>query len=464
MIYAIMGEAMNDGHVGGACMKHLSRPTSSESTVLPLTSPSREWLRPNLQMRWLMVLWLALTFVASVLLLGNIFGFHDLIHLLLPWNVGRLPALPGSPRSLIPFEGLMVIHMVLHWWSSQICQNRRHYVWYAICQGGIVMAIALVYPVQFSQLFLILSLLLALTVEALTLLDRPQAILAATFWYLTLFGIYVSYTMRINFDSGRALVSNFSYFLLAVVPLILFAMGYVMSYSQRVKAHEQTQLLVKELAAAHEEVAAYAGRVESLTRTAERQRLARELHDTLSQGLTGIIMQLEVVDTHLTLQNPRRAHELIQQAMRAARDTLSDSRAAIHELRDTSTFADALAHRIRQFIDTTGISCDATLEWPETVPERYQETVYRFLSEGLANVAQHAQAQHVWITLSRDDHGMQVKMWDDGVGFDPTTQTDNEGHYGLVGLQERAHLIKGRLIIESQPGAGTTLHLFLPFS
>ena len=412
-----------------------------------------------------MVLWLALTFGASVLVLGNTLGFRELLRLLLTWNFESLQSIPPDyPRSLVPFETLMTIHMVLHWWSSQICQKLWHYGGYAICQGGIVLAMTLIYPAESSQLFLILSLLLALMVEAVTLLDRSQAILAATFWYLTLFGFYLSYTLRISFDSGRSLVSNFSYFLLSVVPLILFAVGYVMSYAQRLKAHEQTQLLVKELAAAHEELAAYAGRVESLTRTAERQRLARELHDTLSQGLTGIIMQLEVVDTHLTLQNPSRAHELIQQAMRAARDTLSVSRAAIHELRDTSTFSDALAHRIRQFTDTTGICCDVTLEWPETIPEHYQETVYRFLSEGLANVAQHAQARHVWITLSRDDHWMQVTLQDDGVGFDPTTQTGNKGHYGLVGLQERADLITGRLIIESQPGAGTMLHLFLPFS
>ncbi len=458
---------MNEGHADGADMKRLSRSRSTESHVLPLTSPASEGLRPNLQMRWLMVLWVAVTFAASVLVLGKTFGFRELIRLLLPWNFEPQPTftvLPDSPRSLVPFEMLMVLHMVLHWWSSQICQKRWHYGGYAICQGGIVLAVTLIYPAEFSQLFLILSLLLALTVEAVTLLDRPHAIFAATFWYLTLFGIYLSYTLRFNFNSGRALVSNFSYFVLSVVPLILFAVGYVMSYSQRIKAHEHTQLLVKELAAAHEEVAAYAGRVESLTRTAERQRLARELHDTLSQGLTGIIMQLEVVDTHLTLHNPSRAHELIQQAMRAARETLSVSRAAIHELRDTSTFADALAHRIRQFTDTTGISCDVTLEWSDTIPGHYQETVYRFLSEGLANVAQHAQARHVGIILSRDDHGIQVTLQDDGVGFDPATQTGNKGHYGLVGLQEQTNLITGRLIIESRPGVGTTLHLLLPCS
>jgi NarL family two-component system sensor histidine kinase YdfH len=458
---------MNDGQVDGADMKRLSLSLFADSPFLPGTSRERKGVRPNLQMRWLMVLWLAVTFGASVLVLGNTLGFRELSHLLLSWQVAplpTLPAIPNYPQSLVPFEMLMAIHMVLHWWSSQICQKRWHDVGYAICQGGIVLAMTLLYPAESSQLFLILSLLLALTVEAVTLLERPYAIFAASFWYLTLFGVYLSYTLRISIDSGRALVSNFSYFLLSVVPLILFAVGYVMSYSQRVKAHEHTQLLVKQLAAAHVEVAAYAGRVESLTRTAERQRLARELHDTLSQGLTGIIMQLEVVDTHLTLQNPSRAHELIHQAMRAARETLAGSRAAIHELRDTSTFADTFTHRIRQFTEMTGIGCDVTLEWTETIPRPYQETVYHFLSEGLANVAQHAQARQVGIALSRDDHWMQVTLQDDGVGFAPTIQTDNPGHYGLVGLHERADLIKGSVIIKSRPGVGTTLHLLLPLS
>jgi len=455
---------MNDGHVGGASMKYLSRSLSAESPALSLTSPGREGGRPNLQMRWLMALWLALTFGASVFLLGNTFGFRELKILLLPWPTESPPAFRDYPGSLAPFEILMALHMALHWWSSQFCQKRWQYGVYAVFQGGIVLAMSVSYPATPSQFFLILSLLLALTVEAVTLLDRPYAIFAATFWYLALFGVYLSYTLRFHFNSGRALVSSFSTVVLSGAPLILFAVGYVMSYAQRIKAHEHTQLLVKQLATAHEEVAAYAQRVETLTRTAERQRLARELHDTLSQGLTGIIMQLEVVDTHLTLQNPSRAHELIQQAMRTARETLSGSRAAIHELRDTSTFADILAHRIRQFTDTTGISCDVTLEWSETIPGHDQETVYRFLSEGLANVAQHAQARHVGITLSQADHALQVTLQDDGVGFDPTTQTGNQGHYGLMGLRERASLSKGSVIIESRPGAGATLQLLIPVS
>src|SRR5207253_8922753 len=118
--------------------------------------------------------------------------------------------------------------------------------------------------------------------------------------------------------------------LLALVPLLVTTIGCVALYMKEVQARHQAQALLRDLAAAQAQVAA-------LTLASERQRMARELHDTLAQGLAGLILQLEAVDAHLAGERPERASAIVRQAMGRARSTLSDARAAIDDLRAAST-------------------------------------------------------------------------------------------------------------------------------
>jgi signal transduction histidine kinase len=89
------------------------------------------------------------------------------------------------------------------------------------------------------------------------------------------------------------------------------------------------------------------------------------------------------------------------------------------------------------------------------------ETILRTVGEGLANIARHAQARQVWVTLRQEGQGITLVVRDDGIGFDPAATRGN-GHYGLIGLAERAQLAGGALNIASAPGAGATLTLRLP--
>jgi NarL family two-component system sensor histidine kinase YdfH len=91
-----------------------------------------------------------------------------------------------------------------------------------------------------------------------------------------------------------------------------------------------------------------------------------------------------------------------------------------------------------------------------------QETILRTAGEGLTNIARHAQARQVWLTLCQETQEITLRVRDDGIGFDPATATRGNGHYGLIGLRERAQLAGGALDIASAPGAGTTLTLRLP--
>jgi len=109
------------------------------------------------------------------------------------------------------------------------------------------------------------------------------------------------------------------WWLLATLPMTFFVAVYVILYSRQAEARQQAQLLLKDLETANRQLTEYAARVEDLTIANERQRMARELHDTLSQGLAGLILQLEAADAHLVGNRPERVRAILQQSMEKAR-------------------------------------------------------------------------------------------------------------------------------------------------
>ena len=153
--------------------------------------------------------------------------------------------------------------------------------------------------------------------------------------------------------------------------------------------------------------------------------------------------------------------------MERARSTLADARRAIDDLRsgdlpeiDLETAVRAEADR---FTAASGIPCELSIELPPSLPEDVRDNALRVVSEALTNIARYAQAQHTTVSLQPDrTRSLDIEVRDDGVGFDPAQI--GAGHYGLIGLRERARLIGGTLNIESAPGQGTTLKVRLPLS
>jgi NarL family two-component system sensor histidine kinase YdfH len=242
---------------------------------------------------------------------------------------------------------------------------------------------------------------------------------------------------------------------------------YVLLYIRQVQAREEAQNLLHELETANRQLSEYAAQVEELTISQERQRMARELHDTLAQGLAGLILQLEAADGYLEGGNQAQARTVVQQAMQRARTTLQEARRAIQALRpeilEQGNLVDALGHEVDQFAATAGIR--ATLEVsgePPEAPAGMTLDILRIVQEALSNVGRHAQAGHVWVRLSRDDGALQVLVQDDGLGFDPAAGRQRPGCFGLAGMQERAERIGGSLQVESEPGQGARLVLRVP--
>lgn len=190
----------------------------------------------------------------------------------------------------------------------------------------------------------------------------------------------------------------------------------------------------------------------------ERNRLAREIHDTLAQGLTAISWQLESADA-LIDETPQRAKETIRKALELTRHNLEEVRRSVLDLRAASLLDNSLPDALRMLTDQIERDHDLSIEVRsegdvEHVPARVAMGIYRIVQEGLNNVVRHAAATSVMIDMSRAAGSLHVIIEDDGMGFDP--QTDSAG-FGLIGMRERAHLLHGALKVESALGQGTRL-------
>jgi signal transduction histidine kinase len=200
----------------------------------------------------------------------------------------------------------------------------------------------------------------------------------------------------------------------------------------------------------------------------ERNRMARELHDTLAQGVAGLVLQLEAVKHYLNEGEVAESQLVIAEATTQARDALRNAREAIDDLRAEALFAPdfvtAVSQEAEKFSATNNISVELDARLPDSllVPPATTHHARRALAEMLANVAKHAQATKVDVILRLAQDGcLQIEVVDDGTGFDVATAA-RPGHYGIIGMKERARLTGGRFSIESAPDGGTTARLNLP--
>jgi signal transduction histidine kinase len=199
----------------------------------------------------------------------------------------------------------------------------------------------------------------------------------------------------------------------------------------------------------------------------ERQRLAGEIHDTLAQGLTGIVTQLEAADQ--ASQRPAESRRHLRTAARLARDSLSEARRSVQALRpqplDGARLPEALAEVVDRWSSVHGVAAELVLTGTAQplLPE-IEVALLRTAQEALANVAKHAGASRVGMTLSYLEDLVILDVRDDGTGFDPAgvpTGT-GEGGFGLTVMRERVRRVAGTLAVESQPGAGTAVSACVP--
>lgn len=205
----------------------------------------------------------------------------------------------------------------------------------------------------------------------------------------------------------------------------------------------------------------------------ERKRIARELHDETGQALTSLAVGLRVLQKAQTLEQAREyAEELVQlthQALEAVHRLALELRP---KTLDDLGLVPALRWYITRWTRTTGVEVDLAVSGiEERLPPELETVLYRVVQEALTNVAKHAQATRVTISLERHDHTVVLRVADNGRGLafarrdgvlDLSRDRIPSGHLGLFGMQERVSLVGGTLRLSSQPGQGTTVLVELP--
>ena len=238
--------------------------------------------------------------------------------------------------------------------------------------------------------------------------------------------------------------------------------------TEKVDAHdfgdEDEELI--ELLAAHAAIAITNARLYEQTRelsiVAERNRLALDLHDAVSQKLFGLVLTAEA-DGTLLEQDPSGAREQVMKLQALAQETLDELRALVFELRPPDLEKDGLDGALRKHVELLRRlepgQIELVLDGQMSADESRDREIFRIAQEALQNALRHADADLIAVRLKAADGSLLLEIEDDGIGFDPEAPDARSGRLGLTSMDERARRIGGTLDVRSSPGAGTTVRL-----
>jgi signal transduction histidine kinase len=260
-------------------------------------------------------------------------------------------------------------------------------------------------------------------------------------------------------------------FILALV--LMLAMVYVLirEKASRTRSEHLLAELVeahRELEEAHQQLRAYAEQVEELATTKERNRLARDIHDSLGHYLTIINVQLEKALTFREL-TPQEADQAVVDAKRLASEALQDVRRSVstlREMQETFAFTPAVTDLVER-LHNSQLSVELSIEGSEQgYSGQALMTLYRAVQEGLTNTQKHAGATSVQVETHFGEAFATLRIQDNGCGFEPeklaALRPGREGSYGLQGVRERLEMVGGSLQVESKSGEGTSLLVTIP--
>jgi len=202
------------------------------------------------------------------------------------------------------------------------------------------------------------------------------------------------------------------------------------------------------------------GRLVVRAQEEERRRLARDLHDEVNQALTAILLRLEALSQDAPSERAAEVTELKRLVNRAMDELTGLARQLRPSALDDHGLVPAIDAQLRRFSSHAHVETSLVTHGdPSKLGEDEQIALYRVAQEALTNAGRHAEAGHVEVELSADEHGTELRVSDDGRGFDPSAESG--GGLGLKGMAERARLIGGELDVRSAPGGGTTVTLRL---
>jgi signal transduction histidine kinase len=350
--------------------------------------------------------------------------------------------LPQAPRLLgrwfVPTTlliGLVPLLVGYYWWPSENPLQTPFVIFFFV----MLVLIAWQYPFRY-----VLAYVLGLTLY--------QALISSS-----------ATDMPLTVDAG----------MLVLQAAMMLLVGYITVTLVSVQREQRTALAraYEQQSAANESLQLYAATLEELTISRERNRLARELHDTLAHSLSAVTVQLEAVRSLWEI-NPEQALGMLDKADEAARTGLTEARRALQALRASPLKDAGLIHALRELAENAAERAGASLElqvpmqMEGSLSPAVEQGVYRIAQEALENVVRHAGAETIVLSLEQGHHALKLTIEDDGEGLDaetlPVAEEPGEDRLGIQGMQERAILIGGELSVDSQPMRGTLVSLTVP--
>jgi signal transduction histidine kinase len=348
--------------------------------------------------------------------------------------------------------GLMFVYGILSFTDTAIIRRLPAYSSAYFVIQSIIVAILISLP-QYSQEYPQSSdfyalLFIPLCAQAIIYFPRP----AGYYWLVMLIAISVT-TLFIKYGMSEGIKFAVTY-ILGYMMVGFLAIFYMNSEDAKDK-----------LNAANQKLQEYAKNAEALAVAEERNRLARDLHDSVTQSLYSLTLFAEAATEELAAGELDTVGNHLKELRQTSRQALQEMRLMIFELRppelDEKGLALALQERLEAVEARAGLETDIKVDFTERLNSNLELGLYSIAREAMNNILKHSQATKVEITLNRDDEKVILEICDNGIGLDDSAENFNSG-LGIKGMQERANQIGASLDLERVPEGGTRLRVEVP--
>jgi signal transduction histidine kinase len=373
--------------------------------------------------------------------------------------VANHPVLLHSARGLV--MGALLLAFLL--WYLSFMRMRRRPTWppwstpqaYVILSAGLALAAALrTFDLSFiGLLYMLVSLVAAVLPPRRTIAPMIAITLVYLYPYL---------------PGSLPLAPASAFPLLLLLFYLALSMGIAYSMAALFRQRAERDRLIADLQEAHRQLQAAAARDVELAALRERNRLAREMHDSLGHALVLIAVKIEAAQ-RLQAVDAARAAEEWEDTKALVRSTMADLRNSLAGLRlralEERSLPDALADLCGEMERRSAVAVTCRVDPAASgLDGAIQEALYRVAQEGLANVSRHAHARHAWLTLTVGAAEALVEIADDGIGLAAALRGGSSDSYGILGMRERVAALDGSLTLGPHQGGGTVLRAYLPLA
>lgn len=326
------------------------------------------------------------------------------------------------------FIASSLLFSVLHWYSNRIYKRIKST--YFLLQGLLIVISCSV--VNNYSILILITFGAILVVQSFYIYSRMQEFIA----FLSLYIVYGSIILFISYGGDAAAFYLFIFIASLVIVFLVLAIfnQKEMQYMASLKANE---------------------RIEGLTRKNERQRVARDLHDSLIQRLIGVNLKMDVIEAYLQKGNVEKVEQIVIQVKEQVEESIRDARDVVDNLRDKEeqSFFVRIEEEINYLTSTFFLPIHSHVNTNEDLPNHLSTHILAIIKEAVTNTYKHAQASRITIRIEQIQDELSVQIYDDGIGITTAKQVrDMKGHYGLIGMRERVKLCHGTFELDGKNG------------